>query len=199
MTIAGSSNRSAVAVRALALLVVVVSCGCRGNESPLPVPPSGAVRSSAQLDAAPLEMRAGWIEGECLATANKSLPPGSPITVVSLEDDRPIVEGRVSGPTTSIKTCPALREDRRGPNESEWSFYELELPVPVELGVGVVGETRTATGGLDLDEDGTPERFTYCASSEGMWFHVWSGPEYQGMPLWSGYYYLGFDTEVTCP
>jgi hypothetical protein len=144
-------------------------------------------------------MRLGWVTGECLATANRSLTPGSPIKVVSLDVKAPIVNGRVGGGTASDRACPALLQDRRQQNESKWSFYELKLSAPVDLGIGVTGEARTVSGGLDLDGDGAPEKFTQCASSEGVWFRVWSGPAYQGTPLWSGYYYLGYDAEVTCP
>jgi hypothetical protein len=185
-----------MAARVLALLLVAMSCGCRGQDSaPPPLPPPTATTASA----APLGMRLGWLTGSCLATANKSLAPGSPITVVSLDDNAPIVDGRVGAETASDATCPALLPDRRTQNESKWSFYELKLSAPVDLGIGVTGEAKAVTGGLDLNGDGAPEKFTQCASSEGVWFRVWSGPAYQGTPLWSGYYYLGYDTEVTCP
>jgi hypothetical protein len=149
--------------------------------------------------AAPLEMRLGWVTGSCLATANKFLAADSPIRVVSLDDTAPIVDGRVARATASDTICPALLPDRRKQNESKWSFYELKLSARVDLGVGVTGEPNAVTGGLDLDGDGAPEKFTQCASSEGVWFRVWTGPAYHGTPLWSGYYYLGYDTEVTCP
>ena len=110
-----------------------------------------------------------------------------------------MVDGRVGGKTVSDATCPALLQDRRKPNESKWSFYELQLPAPVDVGIGIAGQVNIVTGGLDLNGDGVPEKFTQCASSEGIWFRVWSGPPYQGTPLWSGYYYLGYDTDVTCP
>jgi hypothetical protein len=53
-------------------------------------------------------------------------------------------------------------------------------------------------GGIDLTGDGTAETFTQCSTSEGISFSVWSGKPYAGEPLWSGYYYLGYDTEVIC-
>jgi hypothetical protein len=186
--------------RTLVLLLVAMSCGCRGQDSaPPPAPPAAATTSSVTASAAPLGMRLGWVTGSCLAIANQSLPPGSPITVASLDDKAAIVDGRVGGVTASEAICPALLPDRRVHNASKWSFYELKLSAPVDLGIGVIGEARAVTGGLDLNGNGAPEKFTQCASSEGVWFRVWSGPAYQGTPLWSGYYYLGYDTEVTCP
>jgi hypothetical protein len=188
-----------MAARVLALLAVAMSCGCGGQDGAPQPPPPAATTPSVTVSAAPLEMRLGWVTGSCLATANKSLTPGSPITVVSLDDKGPIVDGRIGGRTASDATCPALLQDRRKQNESKWSFYDLELSAHVDLGIGVTGEAKAVTGGLDLNADGAPEKFTQCASSEGVWFRVWSGPAYQGTPLWSGYYYLGYDIEVTCP
>ena len=190
-----------MAARMLVLMLVAL-CGCTrmGTDSaPPPPPPPAPTPSSVQQSAEPLEMRLGWVTKACLATANKSLAPGSPITVVSLDDKAPIITGRINGRTTSDETCPALKPDRRKPNESKWSFYELMLSSPIDLGIGVIGEAKAVSGGLDLNGDGVPEKFTQCASSEGVWFRVWGGPANQGTPLWSGYYYLGYDTEVTCP
>lgn len=182
------------------LLLVAMSCGCGGKDSAPPAqPPPGAATSSAPATAEPLEMRLGWVTGACLATANKALTSGSPITVISVDDNASIVTGRVSGRTASDETCPALLQDRRKQNESKWSFYELKLSRPVDLGIGIIGGAKAVIGGLDLNGDDAPEKFTQCASSEGVWFRVWSGPAYQGIPLWSGYYYLGYDVEVTCP
>jgi len=183
----------------LVLLVVAIACGCRGQDSASKLPPAGATTASATTSAAPLEMRLGWVTGSCLVTSNKALPPGSPIRVVSLDDKAAIVDGSVVAGTASDATCPALLQDRRKGNESKWSFYELKLSAQVDLGIGVTGEAKSVAGGLDLNGDGVPEKFTQCASSEGVWFRVWSGPAYQGTPLWSAYYYLAYDTEVTCP
>lgn len=188
-----------MAAKALVLLFVALSCACKGQDGAPQQPPPSATTSSQTASAEPLEMRLGWVTGSCLATVNKSLTPGSPITVVSLDDKAPIVDGRVVGGTASDAICPALLQDRRKVNESKWSFYELKLPAPVDLGIGVTGDTKAVAGGLDLNGDGAPEKFTQCASSEGVWFRVWNGPPYQGKPLWSGYYYLAYDTEVTCP
>jgi hypothetical protein len=175
-----------MAARTFLLLVAAISCGCKGP-------------SSVTTSAVPLEMRLGWVTRSCLATANKALTPGSPIRVMSLDDKPAMVDGSVVAATASDAACPALMQDRRKGNESKWSFYELKLSAPVELGIGVIGEANTVAGGLDLNGDGAPEKFTQCASSEGVWFRVWSGPAYQGTPLWAAYYYLAYDTEVTCP
>jgi len=94
--------------------------------------------------------------------------------------------------------CAPLMQDRRRSN-SQWSFYELRLSGKADLGIGVTGNVTRANGGIDLDGDGVPEKFTQCATSEGVSFRAWNGMPYQGKPLWTGYYYLGYDTEANCP
>ena len=79
-----------------------------------------------------------------------------------------------------------------------WSFYELQ-PSTVELGIAVMGNVSRVDAGVDLTGDGTAETFTQCSTSEGLSFAAWSGKPHEGEPLWSGYSYLGYDTEVTCP
>jgi hypothetical protein len=186
---------------ALLLIVATAISGASRAQSNTPpsVQPPAATASPVTASAPPLDMRLGWVTRSCLATANGSLTPGSPIAVVSMDDKATIVGGRVGGRTASDAKCPAQMPDRRAVNESRWSFYEVQLSAPVDLGIAVLGEAKAVNGGLDLNEDGAPETFTRCASSEGVWFRVWSGPAYQGRPLWSAYYYLGYDTEVTCP
>jgi hypothetical protein len=38
-----------------------------------------------------------------------------------------------------------------------------------------------------------------CVTSEGVKFSAWEGEPYRGTPLWSDYYYLGYDVEPNCP
>jgi len=184
--------------RTLMLLMTAVSLGCRSEPSVSP-PPQTGTPPSTPASSIPLEMRLGWVAGSCLATANKTLTAGSTVTVVSMDAKSTIVDGRVIGGATPDATCPALNQDRRKQNESKWSIYALKLAATVDLGIGVIGDTNVMQGGIDLTGDGTPEIFTHCATSEGVSFRVWRGTPYQGLPLWSGYYYLGYDVEANCP
>ena len=184
--------------RTLILLMTPIALGC-GSEPRVPPPPQTGAPPSTTVRSTPLEMRLGWVTGSCLATAHQALTQGSTVTVVSMDDKSTIVDGPVIGGATSGATCPALLQDRRKQNESKWSFYQLELAATVDLGIGVTGNTKVVHGGIDLTGDGTPEKFTQCSTSEGVSFRVWSGTPYQGLPIWSGYYYLGYDVEANCP
>jgi hypothetical protein len=180
------------------VLVMALSLGCRGQVD-VSLQQQSATSVPVTVTATSLAMRVGWVHGSCLAIANQALAGGTLITVVSLATKASIVDGRVVGRTTSDAVCPALMQERRKINESKWSFYELKLPDAVDLGIGVTGESKLVPGGIDLTGDGMPETFTECATSEGVSFRVWSGMPYQGVPIWSGYYYLGYDVETNCP
>jgi hypothetical protein len=187
-----------MATRTLMVLLMMVSLGCSGQQKASSSQQTGAA-SPVTADSTPLEMRVGWVTGSCVATANKTLTAGSAIAVVSLDDKSSIVDGRIVGRATSDATCPPLLQDRRKQNEARWSFYELKLSAPVDLGIGVTGSPKLVQGGIDLTGDGKAEKFTQCSTSEGVSFRIWAGTPYQGMPLWSGYYYLGYDVQSNCP
>jgi hypothetical protein len=157
---------------------------------------------AAATSPVPIEHRVGWLDSMCLAIDNPSLQPDSPVAIVGLADAPSLIDARIVGTTTSSAICPALLGDRRAINIGKGlSFYEVRLPpdARVELAIGVIGDTARVGSGIDISGDGVADRFTQCATSEGVSFAVWSGMPYQGSPLWSGYYYLGYDTESTCP
>jgi len=95
--------------------------------------------------------------------------------------------------------------DRRKHNLSEGvSFYEVKSAKVFDFAIGVVGdvsEPRVKEGvvHVGIGSDGIFERFTFCATSEGLSFNVWASAPFEKDPVWSGYYYLGYDVERTCP
>ena len=86
------------------------------------------------------------------------------------------------------------------------SFYALE-PGSVgatDMGIGIVEPSTppaivNGQARIDLSRDGQSEVFSSCATSEGIKFAVWNAKAYEGEPRWSGYYYLGYDLQPTCP
>ncbi|MBI3899713.1 MAG: hypothetical protein HY308_15665 [Gammaproteobacteria bacterium] len=72
----------------------------------------------------------------------------------------------------------------------------------IELGIGIVGNDVVPSNGkinVDVNGDGSPDQFTQCSTTEGVSFNLWAKSAYEGKPLWSGYYYIGYDTEANCP
>lgn len=146
----------------------------------------------------------GWFDGNCFAIASKSLSPGTEIFVVTLDSPQSISSVKVVG-SANEQRCGPLSPDRRAQNISEGlSFYEVKPDDGIGLAIGVIGEisqpkTREGVVQADLGNDGTFERFTLCATNEGLSFDIWTSTPYEHEPIWSGYYYLGYDVERTCP
>lgn len=146
----------------------------------------------------------GWFDGTCFATSESNLDQGTEIFVVMLDDPQSISVAKVIGPANP-KTCGPLSADRREQNKSEGlSFYEVKSDDVFGLAIGVIGEVsqpkiKKGVVQADLGNDGTVERFTLCATNDGISFDIWASTPYEVDPIWSGHYYLGYDVERTCP
>ena len=106
-------------------------------------------------------------------------------------------------PTKNGDKCSALLDARKTINmKGGTHFYEVASESPIELGIGVIqasDQSRATKEPLDLNNDGRKESFSQCLASEGVQFSVWEGAPYTSKLTWSGYYYLGYDTEANCP
>lgn len=164
----------------------------------------------------PYDPQVGYVD-ECLAIKNGELEPGTPVTIMTIEEgdafltDRILslrVTGEIVGKTTSDEDCPPLFDNRSGVNDSDGvSFYTIALddgpfmdPDETIFGIGIVGLGPENSDPIDLDGNGTADGFTACKFYEGFEFVVWMGMPYEGAPLWDAYYYLGYETEeIECP
>ncbi len=155
----------------------------------------------------PFAERIGWFQGPCLAIPNQHLARGTSVALVIMGEPQKVQQARSLEQTTDPKTCKALIEGRATMNTKPGMFfYALEAGSvgPTDMGIGIVEPpARVAVvNGLaqvDLDQDGQSEVFSSCATSEGIKFAVWTGRANQREPRWSGYYYLGYDLQPTCP
>jgi hypothetical protein len=162
----------------------------------------------------PLGARVGWMS-DCLVIHNHDLQPGTPVTIMTIGDldrfsaDRVLdlrLTGNIIEKTSSEETCHLLSDDRRAVMDADnVSFYTVDLddgpfmnPEEEVFGIAVVGPAPP--GQFDLDDNGAADSFTACQYHEGIGFDVWSAEPYAGEPLWSDYYYFGYDTdEIECP
>jgi len=137
-------------------------------------------------------------------TSEKNINPGTDILLVLLNEPQSVSTAKVVEPANS-KTCGPLAEERRERNISEGeSFYEVKSSTVYYLAIGVIGDVSQpkVENGLvlaDIGNDGNFERFTLCATSEGLSFGIWNSKPYTNKPVWFGYYYLGYDVDSTCP
>ena len=146
----------------------------------------------------------GWLHGNCLALDDVSIPAGAQVVVVTLGEPEKVVVVNVTGRALGAESCPPLLDDRKDVNlDSGLAFYQVDADPVVELGIGVVqpGGDRelSVTELLDINGDGRRDSFSHCNTSEGMQFSVWADKAGRRTPLWTGYYYLGYDIEANCP
>lgn len=144
----------------------------------------------------------GWLHGNCLAL-EKQAPAGAEVVIVALDDPQRMIPARITGTAVEADTCLPLLEDRRGANLARGlSFYRVEAAAPIGLAIGIVqhrGDPSGADQVLDTNNDGRRDVFSHCAATEGVRFTIWPREAHRGEPLWTGYYYLGYDTEADCP
>ena len=145
----------------------------------------------------------GWLHGNCLALDDAEVRAGSPVAVVGLGEVQQVVTAKVTGKADGAGECLALLDDRRHANlASGLAFYTIDVDPEMELGIGVVqtagSRALTVMELLDTNGDGRRDIFSHCATSEGVRFSVWAEEVGRGAPLWTGYYYLGYDMEADC-
>lgn len=146
----------------------------------------------------------GWFHGACFATSQSNLSKGTRIFVVVLNDPQSTLKATIRGLAT-VKNCTPLTPDRQKQNHLQGLFfYETNLESSFDLAIGVIGEvSQPHIGGkiikADIGNNGVVEYFTHCATAEGISFSIRNSTPYETKPLWSGYYYLGYDVERTCP
>jgi hypothetical protein len=162
---------------------------------------------AAPAAAFPFNERIGWFQGPCLAISNQHLARGTSVALVVMEEPQKVQQARSLEQTTSPETCKALMQGRAKMNaKTGISYYGLETGSvgSTDMGIGIVEPPASLSvvngvARVDLDQDGRSEVFSSCATSEGIKFAVWTGKAYQGEPRWSGYNYLGYDLQPTCP
>lgn len=150
----------------------------------------------------------GWGHGECMAIDVSNVAPGDEITVVGMMGPHRLARATVGRATASSENCYPLLEDREDVNtSSDHTFHLINgLPGASAFGLFIVLAGRrpdmVVDQGIayaDVDGDGHRDKFGQCSTSEGILFSIASGPSGTERNIWEGYYYLGYDSEVTCP
>ena len=184
-------------VAVILLIVATAACG----------PGSGPTPRSTNRELPPLDRRTGWFHGPCLAISDPNLTRGTTVDLVVMGEPQSVRQGKVGAPIGSADSCAPLIQGRRSQNAKlGTSFYGLEGTevTATDMGIGLVAPPQKliVVNGLvqtDLNSDGRLEVFSSCATTEGVKFTISTEKAYQGAPLWSKYYYLGYDMNPTCP
>jgi hypothetical protein len=136
----------------------------------------------------------------CLYTHNADLASGSPLILVLLSPPQSTAKAEIVRPAPPI--CSSI-----DPSDADLKSYEIrttgEAPLPATPAIAVSGfsgrfQTRGKYVTADINQDGEPEFFRFCASSDGLHLTVWSGKPLHGKRRWHQYYYLGYDVEPNC-
>jgi hypothetical protein len=189
----------ATGFRTATLVLILATGSCHQVTEP--------TRHSSSREVFPLERRIGWFHGPCLAISDPNLARGTIVHLVLMGEPQSVVQAKVGEQVSSAASCTPLMEGRRTQNaRSGISFYALKETklTATDMGIGIVAPPHevAVVNGLaqtDLNSDGQHDVFSSCATTEGINFAVWTQRAYQGTPLWSKYYYLGYDMEPTCP
>lgn len=181
------------------MVLAVAATACRGGTQ--------STQHSTNREVFPLEKRTGWFHSACLAISDPNVERGTNVDLVVIGKPQRVLKGRLGKKVSSASSCEPLSEERRENNEKPGTyFYSVESTklTATDIGIGLVSPPQepVIVNGLaqaDLNSDGRPEVFSSCATAEGINFTIWTGKPSQGVPLWSRYYYLGYDMKPTCP
>jgi hypothetical protein len=141
--------------------------------------------------------------------ADTTLAPGDTLTLLT-RFEKPDGAAPTGGAIAAIVVTKL--HDVRGMNFNSVpgrAVYRLR-GVPEDAAKGAIGMTlrapprflpvRNGRVESDLDGDGFFERYSECASHEGLHFEIWEGVEpWSGEPLADIYHYFPFDLEPNCP
>jgi hypothetical protein len=151
----------------------------------------------------------GWLQGTCLASADATLTPGTPVRVVRLGRPQRVVAVKVEGPARSTLQCKPMLDGRSGLVDlAPAHYYEVNewSDDPSEMAIGVIGgdarvEIRDGRALVDVNGDGSEALVAACATSEGIRFEVRPAEPRRNAAgaVWTGYYHLDYESEPTCP
>lgn len=143
--------------------------------------------ASSQEQDVSINKNVGWLHGNCFAIKNSNIRLPKNITLVDLESEKRLSTATVTEKAQSGYECHALLDDRKKINLSEgYFFYKVKSESPVNMGIGYfrLGNADNLV-------------FDYCATNEGMIFSISNSKSKS--TVWEGYYYLGYESEATCP
>jgi hypothetical protein len=176
-------------MRALAILLIVLPTALASAQTTNPMQRLGLAESRNGL----------W----CLATGAEQASPGAALL---LFDPYEGIRAAARIAAVAGEDCGELKSRFIWPREPDAPvrFYRIQpqdsQALKAVAGAGalfvILNAPPAGDGrGIDLDGDGTPERFRICSSNEGLHFVVERGEAV----LWHAYYHLGLDVEPDCP
>lgn len=145
----------------------------------------------------------------CLRTKNGNLPEKTPVSIIIFPYESPTQVFTATVKKKVDESCARRYSENGDKNPGENFFYLLSLNEKLpeyfgfEVGFGVIEPAQTIKvqnnlASIDLNEDGKPEFFRRCGGLEGTHFTIWTGKPLKGKRIWHSFYYVDYDTVVTC-
>jgi hypothetical protein len=145
----------------------------------------------------------------CLRTKNGHLNEKTPVSVIVLPNEAPQQFFMATVEKKLDESCARRSSENGDKNPGENHYYSLifseNLPEEFvfELGIGVIEPTKpfkvqNSLASIDLNEYGKREFFRFCQGYEGFHFTIWTGKPLKGKRIWHSFYYVDYDTVVTC-
>lgn len=142
--------------------------------------------TSPKLTNENLTSRIGWMHGNCLAIKNPNIPSQHSFELVHLGEEQITEKAVIIQKAFEGEKCYPLLDDRVEVNTGAgYTFYLVGSKKPVNLAVGVFEP-----------EDIRSLDFSFCNTTEGIQFLI---SNKDSAVIWEGYYYLGYESEPTCP
>ncbi len=144
----------------------------------------------------------GWVVNDCLVIENSNLR-GTSVQYVAL-DHLPLTGTLEVVKLASEKDCKMLTAQQSDKDiAGNYSTYTLNKSLD---GLAVASTNKTFYAEkkdelikVKIAEQSSLHPLTMCATAEGLSFDIWVDEPFQSQAIWSGYYYLGYDVDRTCP
>ena len=188
------------------------------NENPTEIKPLVSPTPIASLTPKPkptfgIHSKIGIVDGDrddiCFRTKNGNLAENTPVSIVTSFYEPPpkVLNAKVEKKLDT--SCSRRSSESTDKNPGENFYYSLTLTdkeideYQEVLGFGVIEPSKSVQvqnnlASIDLNEDGKPEFFRLCQGFEGMLFAIWTGKPLKGKRIWHSFYYVDYDTVVTC-
>ena len=160
-----------------------------------------------------IDSKIGIVDGSkediCFRTKNGNLAENTPVSIVTsfYEPSQKVLNAKVEKKFDG--SCSRRASESTDKNPGKFFYYSLTLTdkeideYQEVFGFGVIApakpiQVQNKSASIDLNEDGKPEFFRLCQGFEGMLFAIWTGKPLKGKQVWHSFYYVDYDTVVTC-
>jgi len=182
------------------LLVFIAGCDAETRDAGAPPADSAAAESAEfRFESNVGVMTVDSTGAGCLVTRG-AIGAGTPLLLITATDTQNVLRAEVGPARASL--CPSEVET------SSENLYRASVAPAASLETGMLyfgvrdsgapWQLRDGRVEIDLDRDGTGERFRDCTSAEGLHLTVWSGTGAGESRRWHWYVYLGYDVEPSC-